>query len=238
MASEQQLLALGLDIRLALGTLPPDSPDRRRTMRSRWYMTVSTECEPYPPECRRPCWRPAGSGQRFPRWFAGTAHQLEVGELPERRLTPDVERAAYAVVAESLARGSNVGTGDGGRRRVDRLGRRNGWRCRWSIAGSDRPCWAEGSASAARASKRSSRARSVVAEDQLLTREGPDQGHHQRRRRGSRRGRSTPNSVRRVLVAQGIHVVVLDIRLPPTHTDEGLRAPPTRSVRSIPRSPY
>ena len=31
---------------------------------------------------------------------------VDVGELPERRLPADVERAAYAVVAESLARGA------------------------------------------------------------------------------------------------------------------------------------
>jgi DNA-binding NarL/FixJ family response regulator len=72
--------------------------------------------------------------------------------------------------------------------------------------------------------------RVVVAEDQLLTREGlvkviTNAG-------GEVVGEATDfDSVRRLVAQELPDVVVLDIRLPPTHTDEGLRA--ADQIRSL-----
>ena len=72
--------------------------------------------------------------------------------------------------------------------------------------------------------------RVVVAEDQLLTREGlikiiTNAG-------GEVVGEATDfDSVRRLVAHELPDVVVLDIRLPPTHTDEGLRA--ADEIRSL-----
>ena len=104
---QQQLLALGLDIRLALGTLPADSPDRASLEEALALVhgcvdgvrAISTGVSP-------PMLATRGLGAAVSALVRRHGAPVDVGELPEQRLPPDVERAAYAVVAEALARGA------------------------------------------------------------------------------------------------------------------------------------
>jgi signal transduction histidine kinase len=102
---QQQLLALGLDIRLALGSLPADSPERAAMDNALVLVhdcvervrTISTGVSP-------PLLVTRGLRAAVMGLVRRQGVPVDVGELPNGRLPPDVERAAYAVVAEALAR--------------------------------------------------------------------------------------------------------------------------------------
>ncbi|MEY2583525.1 MAG: hypothetical protein QOE09_3374 [Ilumatobacteraceae bacterium] len=104
---QQQLLALGLDIRLALGSLPADNGDRASLDEALILVhdcvdavrAISTGVSP-------PMLATRGFRAAVFALVRRHGAPVDVGDLPERRLPPDVERAAYAVVAEALARGA------------------------------------------------------------------------------------------------------------------------------------
>ena len=104
---QQQLLALGLDIRLALGSLPGDSPDRATLDKAlvlvhdcvEQVRAISTGVSP-------PLLVTRGLRAAAMALVRRHGAPVDIGQLPEGRLPPDIERAAYAVVAEALARGA------------------------------------------------------------------------------------------------------------------------------------
>jgi signal transduction histidine kinase len=104
---QQQLLALGLDIRLALGTLPNDSPDLAPLEEALVLVhgcvdrvrAISTGVSP-------PMLATRGLRAALTALVRRNGTPVEVGDLPEGRLPTDVERAAYAVASEALARGA------------------------------------------------------------------------------------------------------------------------------------
>ncbi len=104
---QQQLLALGLDIRLAIGSLPDDSPDRASLEEALALVhecvdgvrAISTGVSP-------PLLATRGLRPAVDALVRRHGTPVDIGGLPAGRLPPDVERAAYAVVAEALARGA------------------------------------------------------------------------------------------------------------------------------------
>jgi signal transduction histidine kinase len=104
---QQQLLALGLDIRLAIASLPSDSPDRDPLEDAlalvhecvEGVRAISTGVSP-------PLLTTRGLAAAVDALVRRQATPIDVSGLPSRRLPPDVERAAYAVVAEAVARGA------------------------------------------------------------------------------------------------------------------------------------
>ena len=104
---QQQLLAAGLHVRLALDSLPDDSAERpalQEALALVWdaveqVRIISTGVSP-------PMLATRGLAVSVAALVRRHANPVHLDELPERRLSPDVERAAYAVVAEGLARGA------------------------------------------------------------------------------------------------------------------------------------
>lgn len=106
---QQELLALGLDIRLALGSLDDDSPERTSLQRAldlvhdavERVRVISSGVAP-------PLLATKGLSAAVTALARRNAAPIEVGELPTTRLAADIEQAGYAVVAEAVARGATA----------------------------------------------------------------------------------------------------------------------------------
>ncbi len=104
---QQQLLALGLDIRLAIAALPEDSPDRTSLEDAlalvhecvEGVRAISTGVSP-------PLLATRGLGAAVDALVRRHGGRVDIGGLPPGRLPADAERAAYAVITEALARGA------------------------------------------------------------------------------------------------------------------------------------
>ena len=105
---QQQLLALGLDIRLALGALPADSPDRASLDEA---LVLVHECVDRVRAISTGVSPPLLTTRGFRAAVSALIRRhdapVDIDDFPQGRLPPDVERAAYAVVAEALARGAS-----------------------------------------------------------------------------------------------------------------------------------
>jgi signal transduction histidine kinase len=108
---QQALLALGLDLRLALGTRPPSSADRPVLERALALVhdcvdqvrLISTGASP--PMLETHGLRDAIESLMRRRGDPGHV-TLDLGELPNERLPDDVTRAAFAVIVEAFSRGA------------------------------------------------------------------------------------------------------------------------------------
>jgi signal transduction histidine kinase len=104
---QQQLLALGLDIRLAISSLPDASPERGPLEDALVLVhecvdgvrAISTGVSP-------PLLATRGLAAAVEALVRRHGSPVEIRGLPPRRLPADAEQAAYAVVAEALARGA------------------------------------------------------------------------------------------------------------------------------------
>ena len=104
---QQQLLALGLDIRLAIASVPESSPERPSLEDAlalvhecvEGVRAISTGVSP-------PLLATRGLGAAVEALVRRHATPVEIDGLPCERLPADVEQAAYAVIAEALARGA------------------------------------------------------------------------------------------------------------------------------------
>jgi signal transduction histidine kinase len=107
---QQQLLALGLDLRGALADLPPGHPDAavlescleqaKRALEDLRELSHGL----YPPLLAT-----SGLGPALRSLARRASVPLVVGSVPDRRLPAAVERAAYAVVSDSVSRGDPGG---------------------------------------------------------------------------------------------------------------------------------
>lgn len=107
---QQQLLALGLDLRGALADLPPGHPDApvlesclgqaRQALEDLRELSHGL----YPPLLAT-----SGLGPALRSLARRASVPLVVGAVPDRRLPAPVERAAYAVVSDSVSRGESAG---------------------------------------------------------------------------------------------------------------------------------
>ena len=104
---QQDLLALGLDLRVAAAGLAPDDPDRRALDDAVVEVCAALD------EVRRishgvypPLLATRGLAAAVACLARRTSSAVEVGPLPEGRLPGAVERAAFAVLAEAVDRGA------------------------------------------------------------------------------------------------------------------------------------
>lgn len=107
---QQQLLALGLDLRGALADVPPGHPDgpvlesclsqARQALEDLRALSHGL----YPPLLAT-----GGLGPALRSLARRATVPLVVGAVPDRRLPAPVERAAYAVVSDSVSRGESAG---------------------------------------------------------------------------------------------------------------------------------
>ena len=107
---QQQLLALGLDLRGALADLPQGHPDgpvlegcleqAKRALEDLRELSHGL----YPPLLAT-----SGLGPALRSLARRATVPLVVGSVPDRRLPAPVERAAYAVVSDSVSRGDPAG---------------------------------------------------------------------------------------------------------------------------------
>jgi signal transduction histidine kinase len=107
---QQQLLALGLDLRGALADLPPGHPDgpvlERCLDQAKQALEELRELSHgvYPPMLAT-----SGLGPALRSLARRAAIPLVVGPVPDHRLPAPVERAVYAVVSDSVSRGEPAG---------------------------------------------------------------------------------------------------------------------------------
>ena len=106
---QQEMLALGLDIRLAIGSLPDDSPDSGPLREAldlvhdavERVRVISSGVSP-------PLLATKGLSAAINALVRRAATPIQVGGLPSTRLPGVVEQAGYAVVAEAVARGATA----------------------------------------------------------------------------------------------------------------------------------
>ncbi len=104
---QQEMLALGLDIRLALGSLPDDSPDTEHLREALGLVHDAVErVRVLSSGIAPPLLATRGLSAAINALVRRAATPIQVGELPTMRLPVDVEQAVYAVVAEGVARGA------------------------------------------------------------------------------------------------------------------------------------
>jgi len=104
---QQELLALGLDIRLAIGSLPDDSADRQPLQEALDLVHDAVErVRAVSAGVAPPLLAIRGLSAAITALVRRTAAPIELGVLPSARLPGDVEQAGYAVRAEAIARGA------------------------------------------------------------------------------------------------------------------------------------
>ncbi|HEY7626725.1 MAG TPA: histidine kinase, partial [Ilumatobacteraceae bacterium] len=118
---QQELLALGLDIRLVLGSHPLDSALADVHEAVEQVRAISQGVSP-------PMLTTRGLGPAVAALVRRRGMAVDIGAFPRERLLAEVERAAYAVVAEALVRGATSvsATVDGGALHVITDGARPG----------------------------------------------------------------------------------------------------------------
>ena len=248
--AQQRLVALSLTLRVAQSQLRKDPDGAEATDRRRpggADAARSRSCASWRAGSIPPSSPTAASSRRSRRSPAARRSRSRSSETPDERLPPAVEAAAYFVVAEALTNvvkyagrlaGADLDLAHqrprrrGGRRRRRRRGRSDPW------IGAARPrrpgLRPRRNARVAVTAGRGDRAscfdprmsdpiRVVIADDSVLLREGLARLLEEFGFEVAAQAGDAEDLLRKV----GSHkpdVAVVDVRMPPTHTDEGLRA--------------
>ncbi|HEY4608096.1 MAG TPA: histidine kinase, partial [Ilumatobacteraceae bacterium] len=106
---QQELLALGLDIRLAIGLLPDHIPDRQLLQEALELVHDAVErVRVVSAGVAPPLLAIKGLSAAITALVRRTGASIQLGGLPWGPLPRDVEQAGYAVVAEAVARGATA----------------------------------------------------------------------------------------------------------------------------------
>ena len=241
--AQARLVALSMQLGRAEDRLD-DAPRGRRAgpqRARRGLATRSRSCATSPAASPRRCSPTAACRRRSSRSASARRCRSRSTRGSQRRLSPVVESAAYFVVAESLtnaakyARGARrEGHAAGGARAPDRRDRRR--RPRRRRPAGQRPeraaqprrgaRWHPGRPKQSRGGDdraRRAAVRVVIVEDQALLREGIVALLREKGIDVVAQAEDGPGLLR-ILAGHKPDLAIVDVRLPPTFTDEGIRA--------------